>query len=194
MIKNFFLLILSIGISTTTYSQVEFGLKAGYNRANLSYSGPSLYTFGARSDFNAGVFASIPFCSHFSLQPELMYSGQGTWATDSIPTSASYDYLNVPVLIKYQHASGLFAETGPQVGFLLNAQLQINNQSVDAKGYTQSTDFSWVFGIGYKIPVINLGIDLRYNWGLTNTNKETNSGAAKNSVFQLDLFYQFKML
>lgn len=192
--KNIFVFIFAISITTAIRAQVQFGVKAGYNHTNLNYSGSAINDLGAKSDFNAGVLASIPICSHFYLQPEIMYSGQGTRATDSIPTNASYNYLNVPILFKYQHASGLFAETGPQIGFLLNAQVNINEQSIDTKSYTQSTDFSWVFGIGYKIPVINVGIDMRYNLGLTNTIKANNAGTAKNSVFQIDLFYQFKIL
>jgi len=174
-------------------AQVQFGVKAGLNRASLNYSGPAINDLGVKYDFNAGIFASIPLFDNFYLQPELMYSAQGSGFTDSIPADANYNYLNLPVLFKYQHASGLFAETGPQIGFLLSAQLKSNGQSIDNKNYTQSTDFSWVFGVGYKISAINLGIDLRYNYGLTNTIKANNaSGTAKNSVFQIDLFYQFK--
>jgi hypothetical protein len=192
--KNIFVFIFAMSMATTIHAQVRFGLKAGYNHANLIYSGSAINNLGAKSDFNAGVFVSIPLCSHFYLQPELMYSGQGSRSTDSIPKNASYNYLNLPILFKYQHTSGLFAETGPQVGFLVSAQLSISEQSIDTKNYTQSADFSWVFGVGYKIPAINLGIDIRYNLGLTNTNKIDNAGTAKNSVFQIDLFYQFKIL
>jgi Outer membrane protein beta-barrel domain len=191
--KYIFVFIFAMSIATSMRAQVQFGVKAGYNHANLIYSGSSINDLGVRSDFNAGVFASIPLFSHFYLQPELMYSGQGSRSTDSIPKNAIYNYLNLPILFKYQHNSGLFVETGPQVGFLLNAQLSISDQSIDTRNYTQSADFSWVFGLGYKIPVINLGIDMRYNLGLTNTNKMDNAGTAKNSVFQIGLFYQFKM-
>ncbi len=179
----------------TTHAQVQFGIKAGGNHTNFIYSGTGIGDIGSRTDFNAGIFASIPLCKHFFLQPELMYSGQGIGYTDSIPESIYNNYLNLPVLIKYQHPSGVFAESGPQIGFLLSSQLKTASMSFDSKSSTESSDFSWVFGLGYKIPVVNLGIDFRYNLGLTNIAKDNYySATAKNAVFQLDLFYQFKGL
>jgi hypothetical protein len=108
--------------------------------------------------------------------------------------TASYGYLNIPVLSKYRHSSGPFALTGPQVGFLLNASEKADGQpSVDTKMNTQSVDFSWSFGLGYEIQTIDLGIDARYNLGLTNLEKgQYTNGTAKNRVFQFGLFYMFK--
>jgi hypothetical protein len=193
--KKLLILIFSIATVYTTNAQVHFGIKAGYNHTNFIYSGSGIGNIGSRTDFNAGIFASIPLSKYFFLQPELIYSGQGIGYTDSIPESIYNNYLNVPVLIKYQHQSGLFVESGTQIGFLLSSQLKTASMSYDSKTSTESADFSWVFGLGYKIPVVNLGIDLRYNLGLTNIAK-TNyySGTAKNAVFQFDLFYQFKVL
>jgi hypothetical protein len=177
-------------------AQVQFGVKAGYNLANLTIS-PSQSGVSSKSDFNAGILASIPLFISCSLQPEVMYSGQGASFSDSFATGKlNYGYLNVPVLFKYQHTSGLFAETGPQIGFLLSAKEKSGSQSADTKSNTQSTDFSWAFGVGYKIPKMNLGIDVRYNLGLTNLVKGSGSsnGTVKNSVFQFGLFYMFKGL
>ena len=57
-------------------AQVQFGIKAGYNLANLTTS-PSQSGIMSNSDFSAGVLASIPLFSSCSLQPEVLYSGQG---------------------------------------------------------------------------------------------------------------------
>lgn len=193
--KKILFFIAGFGCALTAKAQIKFGLKAGYNNSSLSYSGPAVSFLGANSGFNAGVFASIPLFNTFYLQPELLYSEQGSDFTDSIPETTSNNYLNIPVLLKYQHASGLFAETGPQIGFLLSAHLETYGQSYDSKSNTQTTDFAWVFGLGYKIPIVDIGIDLRYNLGLTNIVKSNYYvTSAKNSVFQLDLFYQLKML
>ena len=174
-------------------AQVQFGVKAGYNLANLNFSGDlNGVSLKSKSDFSAGVIASVPLFHSCFLQPEVLYSGQGTSLSDSSQTgNLNYSYINVPVLFKYQHVSGLFAETGPQIGFLLSAKEKVEGQSIDVKSSTQSTDFSWVFGVGYKLPKINLGIDARYNLGLTNVSKDSGSETAKNSVFQFGLFYLF---
>lgn len=173
-------------------SQVQFGVKAGVNIAtltlssDLSGSGESL---SSKTDFNAGVLASIPLFNSFTLQPEINYSGQGAKGSDgTTTTTVNYNYINVPILFKFNHSSGLFAETGPQIGFLISANAKADGQSEDIKSQISSTDFSWAFGLGYKTQM-NLGIDLRYNLGLSNTVKDSGNGTSKNSVFQIDLFY-----
>jgi len=98
-------------------------------------------------------------------------------------------YLNVPVLAKFQSESGFFGETGPQVGFLLSSNVKSQGVSVDFKNYTQSIDFSWAFGVGYKLQDMGLGFDVRYNLGLTNMVKNETDVTYKNSVFQFGVFY-----
>jgi hypothetical protein len=188
--KRMILVLIAAGSAMFASAQIRYGVKAGYNLANLTFS-PSQTGVSSKSDFSAGLLASIPLLAGCSLQPEIMYSGQGTSFNDSLATGKlNYGYLNVPVLFKFQHSSGLFAETGPQVGFLLSAKETAGDQSADTKSNTQSTDFSWVFGIGYKLP-LGFGIDARYNLGLTNIAKDNtgNIGTAKNGVFQFGLFF-----
>jgi hypothetical protein len=190
--KRMILVLIAAGSAMFASAQIQFGVKAGYNLTNLTIS-PSQPGFSSKSDFSAGVLASIPLLASCSLQPEIMYSGQGTSFSDSFATGKlNYGYLNIPVLFKYQHSSGLFVETGPQVGFLLSAKETADGQSADMKSNTQSTDFSWAFGIGFKLP-LGLGIDARYNLGLTNVAKgnEGSVGTAKNGVFQFGVYFMF---
>ena len=177
-------------------AQVQFGIKAGLNISSLSFSNGVLGDGESKSSltsFNGGLFASLPIAESLFVQPEINYSGQGTSVSGPGESgSLNYDYLNVPVLIKYSHESGLFAETGPQAGFLLSAKGKSNGTSYDVKDGTQSFDFSWALGLGYKLKDLGLGIDVRYNLGLTNTFKDAPDGySAKNGVFQIDLFYMF---
>ena len=149
-------------------------------------------SFSSRTDFNGGVMASLPLFSSFYLQPELAYSGQGQNSSSPMAkATVIYDYLNLPVLFKYQHTSGIFAETGPQIGFLLSAKGKIDGYAQYDLNESQPIDFSWAFGIGYKLHSIPIGIDLRYNLGLTTVYKNSPGGTAKNSVFQIDIFYLF---
>jgi hypothetical protein len=186
-------------IFTNVSAQVQFGIKAGYSIANVSYSNTENFSQRPISAFNGGFIASVPLSGAFSLQPELMYSEQGTDVIINTSYTVEYfknryNYLNIPVLGKYQHESGLFAETGPQLGILLNAKSSDQNVSADQTKYTESLDFGWAFGLGYKISKLNVGFDARYNLGLTNINKPPANQVAKNSVFQFDIYYYFKSL
>src|SRR6185295_9894263 len=189
--KKLVVLVLTAGAFFTASAQVQFGVKAGANFATLTGSGVE----GAKTKagFHGGAFAHIPVVNSFFLQPELLYSGPGASGTsDGINFTVNQNYLNVPVLFKYRHSSGLFAETGPQIGFLLSANVKAGGMSQDVKSSYKSTDFSWAFGVGYKLSSLPAGIDARYNLGLTNIAAQDASGyAVKNSVFQIGVFYMF---
>jgi hypothetical protein len=191
--KKMLLLIIATGSMVYASAQIQFGVKAGYNLANVMQSGPDPENgLKSKSSFNAGVLASVPLFNSFFLQPEIVYSGQGTGISDNGFTGTlNYNYLNVPVLFKYQAPSGIFAETGPQVGFLLSSNLKADGETVDTKDQTQSVDFSWALGLGYKLSEMGLGFDARYNLGLTNTLKNGQGESVKNSVFQIGVFYMF---
>lgn len=171
-------------------SQVKFGLKAGVNLSTQAISGMNVTsTAESKTDFNAGVLANVNISETFIFQPELVYSGQGSGTTNS-SGKLDYNYLNVPVLLKFQHPTGFFIETGPQLGILLSAKFKTNNSTVDEKAYVKSTDLAWVFGGGYKIPDLNLGLDFRYNLGLTNI-QDGSIVTVKNQVIQIGVFYIF---
>jgi outer membrane immunogenic protein len=174
--KKLKLLLVLISFSTITKSQIHFGVKAGLNLANQRFDSTSTTSY--ISDFNVGVLVSIPITKSLSLQPELMLSVQGYGGKyNDTSYRATYGYFLLPILLKYSLNSGVFAEMGPQFGLSVN------------KRYMQPFDFSWTFGVGYKLPV-NLGVDLRYNLGISNV--EINfASKAYNSVFQFDLFYLF---
>ena len=193
--KKLILILFVLCSAFATNAQVRFGIKAGLNLSNLVTSGVTFVdgaSFSSRTDFNGGVMASLPLFSNFYLQPELAYSVQGQNSSSPMAkATVIYDYLNLPVLFKYQHTSGIFAETGPQIGFLLSAKGKIDGYAPYDLNESQPIDFSWSFGIGYKLHSIPIGIDLRYNLGLTTVYKNSPGGTAKNSVFQIDIFYLF---
>lgn len=187
--KKLVFLVFTTGVFFTASAQIQFGVKAGANFATLSGQGSEGAT--TKVDFHGGGFVHIPLVNSFFLQPELLYSRQGAKATsDGVVFNINQSYLNIPVLAKYQHSSGLYGETGPQFGFLLAANVAAGGSSQDVKSSYKSTDFSWAFGVGYKLPLIGAGIDARYNLGLSNIAATDVSGySVKNSVFQIGVFY-----
>jgi len=180
-------------------AQIQLGIKMGYNRSNVPFSGDQYYTDKDLSAFNAGLMASIPLSAHLIFKPEVVYSVQGIVDINHATLGNQYIkysnyYLNLPVLIEYRHVSGLFVETGPQFGILLSAKADDGEEfHMNETPYTQPGDISWVFGLGYQIPKINLGIDVRFNLGITDINRYAGN-YENNRVFQLGLFYFFKKL
>ncbi|MES1221990.1 MAG: porin family protein [Bacteroidota bacterium] len=190
--KKLFLLTIAAFVVTIAGAQIQFGVKGGLNLANLHMSPKSTDgSLSTKTDFNAGVLVSVPLAGKFSLQPEVMYSAQGAKASGG-GDNGTYNlgYINVPVLLKYNHPSGFFAEAGPQIGFVSTAKAKGGGETEDIKDQVKSTDFSAVLGIGY-LSSLNIGIDARYNMGFANIIKETSESTLKNGVFQVGVFYLF---
>lgn len=202
----------------TLQAQIEFGVKFGINVSELAAERFSPVSIGGNQQFirnfprkgiNTGIIMSVPITKHWSLQPELVFSEQGATGKPqseylvSATQAYQYNWLNLPILLKYTWPTGLFAETGPQAGLLLNAEIA---QTVVGAQYTswynvnnqyKKIDLGWTFGVGYISP-INLGFDLRYTYGLTNiANIQTGEtapvqkGDIKNSVVSFGVFYLF---
>lgn len=190
--RKLFLLILAGFSLTAAHAQLLFGIKGGANLSSIDSRNYGELKW--KTNFHAGVLVSIPVISHFSLQPEIMYSGQGARSTEAgVTSNLNIDYMNIPILVKYKHPSGFFLETGPQIGWLLNAKLLLPNYNEDFKYLYSSKDISWAFGLGYLIKEANLGFDVRYNMGMNDLFKNNFDGSGHNNVVQVGAFFLFSL-
>ena len=137
--KKLIFSILAVTLFATSQAQIKFGVKAGLNLANLT---GDVTDSKMNTDFHGGGFVEVPVGKIFAVQPEILYSGQGAKSSeDGTDFKLNLGYLNVPVLFKYNNPSGFFAVTGPQIGFLLNAQAKAGSDHQDVKSSFKSTDF-----------------------------------------------------
>ncbi len=173
-----------IAVGYTANAQVSFGVKAGLNIANLT---GDLDGTSSLASFNAGGLVNIPVSSQFSVQPEVIYSGEGAKGDGG---KYLFNYINIPVLFQYNNPSGFFAEVGPQIGLLTSAKAKIDGGgSTDVKEFLKSSNFSAAIGLGYKL-ANGLGFNARYNLGLVNISKE-DGGTIKSSTFAVGAFFAF---
>ena len=183
-------LVICVIVAKAQTGKAQFGVKGGLNLANLQSPNTD---YDSKSGLHAGLLAHIHVSNHFAVQPELMYSCQGTEyrnANQIFRTNLSY--LNLPVLAQYMVGTGFRLQTGPQLGFLLDAKSKVKDSETktDVEDNFKSTDFSWAFGASY-LTNSGFGVDARYNLGLSNIN-DASSPNVKNRVFQVGAFYQFK--
>ena len=159
-----------------------------------------------RTSFHLGVTAEIEMSDTFSIQPELLYSGQGFTGSEmdnstgvdvNIDLKGRVNYLNLPIMAKYYVSENFSLEAGPQIGFLLSAESETEvsgggiseTEEVDFKDDLKSTDFALNLGAGYKLDS-GLNFGLRYSMGLTDVPDEGSSDF-KHSVLQLSVGYSF---
>jgi hypothetical protein len=184
VMKKIFLLIVMAGSFAVAKAQISYGAKAGLNVANVG--GEDVEGNKAKAGFYLGGFIGVPVAESFSIQPELVFSLQGVKFDGDSKVNMSY--LNIPILARYTTGSGFFAETGPQLGFLLSAKAKEDGESSNVKDYFKKTDFSWALGVGYQFES-NIGVNARFNFGLSKLDED---GEVKmyNRVFQVGLFYR----
>lgn len=179
-----FAAILAFTLSSNA-QKTNFGVKLGYNSSSVEVADGADYD--AKSGIHVGGLAHIHISDHFAVQPELVFSTQGG---ESGNTKLKLNYINFPVLAQYMFKGGFRLQTGPQLGFLVSSEMKFGNVQVDIDDAYNSIELAWALGAGYVFSS-GIGIDARYNIGLTDITDATNS-KAKNRVFQVGLFYQFR--
>jgi hypothetical protein len=166
---------------------LTFGVKGGLNVAKLT----NIENSHNRASIYAGGFANFAFNDMFSIQPELLYSGQGYFYRDiaNNKVTTKLGYINIPVMFQVHLVDEFFLEAGPQVGFLAGAKAKAGKVTVDIKDQMTTADFGLGFGLGYQFPV-GVGVTARYMFGLTDVYKNATE-PHKNSVASVGLTYTF---
>lgn len=166
-------------------THAQFGLKGGVNVATIKVNAGNDYD--SRTGFYLGGLAHIHVTKHFAVQPEVVYSTEGGEMDNDFKTKL--DYINVPVLAQLMCGNGFRLQTGPQIGFLLSGKNESNDVEENVKDQLKTADLAWSFGASY-ISKSGLGVDARYNLGLTDINNSP-VVEAKTRTFQVGAFYQF---
>lgn len=190
--------VFAIGNSAFAQQEVKFGPKAGVNFSNVS----GVDNSEMKTGFHVGAVAEIKFTEKFSVQPEVLYSSQGTkFTSNNSEVNWNNDYINIPIMAKYYIVEGFSVEAGPQVGFLTKAEQEGTfggfTGKVDRKDAFKSVDFGVNFGLAYDLSS-GLFVNARYNLGLSKINEDITVGNNtistpdyKNNVIQVGLGYKF---
>ncbi len=186
------LVVFSIG--SVQSQEIRLGAKLGLNVASLGGDAYGVGSLGARTSFHIGGLAEIPLMGKFALQPEILYSSEGSdWSFGSAEDNLKLDYIRVPVLAKYYIIEGLSAEAGPVFGVLVGAK---SDEDDDIKDNYKTFDAAFGIGATYRL---NMGVffSLRYNKGLLNVNEKYEENGVtydyknQSNVFQVSAGYSF---
>ncbi|WP_417861475.1 porin family protein [Winogradskyella sediminis] len=182
-----------LSFSAAQSQEFRLGAKLGLNVASLGGDSYGIGSLGARTSFHIGGLAEIPLMGKLALQPELLYSSEGSdWSFGSGGNNIKLDYIRVPVLGKYYIIEGLSAEAGPVFGVLVSA----NTDDFDVKDEYKTFDAALGIGASYRLDM-GVFFSLRYNKGLLNVNEDykedgvTYSYKNQSNVFQVSAGYTF---
>ena len=206
-----FSLIPKIGVSLANLS----GEEIYYNNAEI----PAKGKYNAR--FVGGVEAVYQMLPMTSISIVAGYVQQGCRFSDrefGNPETISenwddvrskLDYIQCPLTINQYIADGLAVKAGIQLGFLLNSDYSFSltpikhfpdgsieygkteDMTIDQKDVMRSVDVSIPVGLSYEY--LNVVLDARYHFSLTDIYKDKSWPSEKNKVFTITVGYKFNL-
>ncbi len=206
-----FSLIPKIGVSLANLS----GEKIYYNDSDI----PAKGKYNAR--FVGGVEAEYQMLPTTSISIGVGYVQQGCrysdfeiGNTETISEGwddvrSSIDYIQCPLTINQYLTDGLAVKAGIQVGFLVNSDFSYSitpikhftdgsieygkteDMKTDQKSVMRSVDVSIPVGLSYEY--MNVVLDARYHFSLTEIYKDKLWPSEKNKVFTITVGYKFNL-
>lgn len=191
MKTNHFIIAVScffLSIPGIAAAQISVGTRQGITFSTLSRTGDIYDNDNIVTSYTGGIFMTVPVKGSFSFAPEVNYIRKGrsneTNTNSAVELSTHYDYIQVPLLARYNSALSnndkynIFFHAGPYAAYLLKSQSKPagSNEWINDPGESDDKypDFGIVAGGGVTVPInkIKLQFDLRYDMGLSKLNNQ----------------------
>jgi hypothetical protein len=192
--------------STFAYSQIGFGLKAGVNMSTFSTN-----INDVEKAFNAGWQggAFVRIGDKWHIQPEVYFTlkqGELTYdlmdvaggSTQSVKQNIKLNTIDIPVLVGWKIIDpplfNIRLQAGPVASIVSSTSFDI---TVDGAEFPPTDEFkesfndvNWGLQFGAGVDVLVFTIDLRYEMGLNDLNKEVEMvGSGNNPTFKNNLIF-----
>jgi hypothetical protein len=154
---------------------IGVGIKVGANFANQSITD---WDTSTKTGFVGGAYVILAFSEKWAIQPEVLFSSQGSNVPDNIN---DLSYLNIPVLLRWKPVSLLSIEVGPQFSSLISA---VDKSGDSIEDDFKNSDFGLALGATVHLP-LGFNGGLRYVWGFTNVSDLGNDHEVKNTTAQI---------
>jgi hypothetical protein len=164
------------------------GFKAGLGLSKLSMSEATPYPLVNLKTPVGGIFFGVNL-GLFSIQPEILYVRMGTRMQESGSPDwmeIRLDYVQVPLLLKINVLPGPVSPmiyVGPYGAYRFAAKSAISgvSGSGDLSEDYKTTDYGIVLGggIDFKLVVVKLSAEVRYNLGLANIRTNLAPGSSE---------------
>jgi hypothetical protein len=169
----FLVMLLAASLSIHAQKGIGFGIKGGVNFADQAIDEIDVKSV---ADFHFGGYLNLNLSENFGITPEVLFSAHGTkWEELKV----DYDYIAIPVMVRFMPVQYLSLEAGPQFSFLIKAEAE---EIGDIKDQLKSNDFGLAFGAGVHLPV-GLRVGARYVLGFTDIS-DVSEESIKNRTFQ----------
>lgn len=176
--KNLVIVAFAILVALNVNAQKGFHLiaKGGLNYGKIS--GNSFST-NDNATYHAGGSFEIDFNKRIGVQPEILFSQYTSNGTTN-NTSATLNYLSIPLLLRLNLTKALTINIGPEYSILMNND---NTVVANAQNAFKSGNFSMIGGFSLNLKTLRLYG--RYNAGMSDINDLNNQGAWKSEAIQV---------
>jgi hypothetical protein len=142
------------------------GIKGGLNIADISnVNGDN------RISGHVGFFLHDKINHFWAIQPELLYSGEGQkYMAGGSEYTIALSYLQIPFMFQFYPIRQFYVEFGPEMGFLMAANLKYGDNKTEIDDNYKKVAFSLGLGAGIQATRM-LGFYARYNGGLSDITK-----------------------
>jgi hypothetical protein len=129
-----------------------------------------------------------------SFRAEVNFSMQGAnweedWGQGLVSGTTRLNYINIPIVVRYQLEGGFFGEIGIQPGFLVSAKDKYEGMTDDWMEYMNKIDFGIPVEVGYEFKN-NIGVGVRVVPGISNIYSD-DEAKDRNLVGSLRVTYTF---
>lgn len=187
--------------SAMAQKKFTFGPKVG---VDLTHFWGKDLPHGMQLNYQVGAFLEYRFNDKISIAPEVVFAAQGGKMDASEFLDASFhgsadlyfnfNYINVPIMLKFYAIPKLSIDFGPQIGFNVYSKATAKAKA-DGESASVTRDFDGVqsvdvgLGLGATYNITNdVFVQGRYTMGLT---KVFEDGDVYNGNIQLSIGYRF---
>lgn len=165
--------------TSKSISPLRYGLKAGLIASKLFGDYVNDDYSEIRYGLVAGGYTIYNFTRNFGFQAEVLYAqkgGKGPVSGDDV--TIKFDYIEVPIMLRYQlePANSFYFNFGFCFGVLVNNAM-VNSSKTYVFQDLKKVDYGLVLSAGYQYTLSDkypLNFDIRYYYGLTTVNDDTN--------------------
>lgn len=155
-VKHLLIVSTLVFFSNVVSAQFQFGGSIGIGGATQSEFCDIYNNSDLIMGYNAGLVFKNQFNDWFALKTNLNYSKKGS-SFDFLENSQTTEqkerlnYLNIPLKAEFSTPlknQKLFFATGPYIGFLLDAEKEVNSTTTNTKDQFKNNDFGFAFELG----------------------------------------------
>ncbi len=168
MKKTVFLLAFLLASSYGFAQGSLYGVRTGVNVSNLDFKDIPISENAHRNGYFIGFFAEYGLSSSIALAPEIQFSAEG-----AKERNLRIDYIQVPILLKFNIGDRFQIGAGPQIG------VKVHEFEDGYKNFA----FSGTGGLDFMV-TDEIFLSARYTYGLTNIFDDVMVVEATNSNMQ----------